>query len=63
MIFFLKTWVLDNDIASIDIAEQYIGHSIENKVGKAYTRTDRFEKRLALQNAWVEYLNTGFDYG
>jgi integrase len=59
----LKTWVLDNDIASIDIAEQYIGHSIENKVGKAYTRTDRFEKRLALQNAWVEYLNKGFEYG
>ena len=36
--------------------EAALAHTIKNKVEAAYARSDLFEKRRALMEAWAEYL-------
>ena len=42
-----------------EVAEAALAHIVRNKVEAAYRRTDLFERRRELMNAWAEYLSAG----
>ena len=38
-----------------DLLEEALGHQIANAVERAYRRTDSFERRRAVMEAWADY--------
>ena len=53
-----RTWVADKTNFQDDVAEAVLAHSLGNKVIAAYQRSDLFEKRCRLMDAWAEFIWT-----
>ena len=51
-----RDWAAEQTNAPHAVMEAALAHSIKNKVEAAYARSDLFEKRRALMEAWSEYL-------
>jgi len=55
-----RDWAADCTHAANEVCEAALAHTIENKVEAAYRRSDLFEKRRDLMNAWARFCtNTG----
>jgi len=52
-----RTWVQEQTNTAHEVAERALAHKTTNKVEAAYARSDLFEKRRELMNAWASYLN------
>ena len=52
-----RTWVQEQTNTAHEVAERALAHKTTNKVEAAYARSDLFEKRRKLMNAWASYLN------
>jgi integrase len=50
-----KTWCTEATAYASEIAEQALAHAVGNAVERAYRRTDMFEKRRRLMEAWADY--------
>lgn len=50
-----RTWVQDT-AQPWDVAETVLGHSIGNKVERAYTRSDLLDQRRILMQKWAKFL-------
>jgi integrase len=50
-----STWAADHGVDAA-LVESALAHVQGNKVAAAYQRSDRFEQRRALMQAWAEYL-------
>jgi integrase len=50
-----RDWVADQTNVQSEVAEAALAHAIPNKVEAAYKRTDFFEKRRKLMDAWGAY--------
>ena len=48
-----RTWGQDAGFAR-DLLEELLGHQIGTAVERAYRRTDNFERRRAVMQAWAE---------
>jgi integrase len=46
---------------SREICEHALAHSLPNKVEAAYRRSDLFEKRVPLMQAWADYCMSKVD--
>lgn len=51
-----RTWVQEKTDISREVAESALAHSIKDKSEAAYARSDLFEKRRELMEAWAGYL-------
>ena len=52
-----RTWVQEQTNTAHEVAERALAHKTTNKVEAAYARSDLFEKRQKLMEAWASYLN------
>ena len=50
-----RDWAAEQTNAPHAVMEAALAHTIRNKVEAAYARSDLFEKRRALMEAWAEY--------
>lgn len=50
-----RDWAAEETSVPREVSEQALAHVIENAVERAYRRSDLFEKRRALMNAWEAY--------
>ncbi|MGF6239738.1 integrase [Paraburkholderia sp. GAS38] len=50
-----RDWARENDYSS-DLAESAIAHEIGNETERAYLRTDLFNKRIPMMQAWADFL-------
>ena len=48
-------WCAETGVA-FDVAELSLGHAFGSKVARAYRRTDQFEARRGIMQAWGEYI-------
>src|SRR5262249_5657636 len=48
-------WAADRTSYPREVREQCLAHAIGNKVERAYRRSDAFEKRRRLMEAWADY--------
>ena len=53
-----RDWAAEQTNAPHAVMEAALAHTIRNKVEAAYARSDLFEKRRALMEAWAAYLET-----
>ena len=53
-----RDWAAEQTSAPHSVMEAALAHTIRNKVEAAYARSDLFDKRRALMEAWAEYLET-----
>ena len=53
-----RDWAAEQTQFPREVAEQALAHTIGNKVEAAYLRSDLFEKRRHLMQAWATYLDT-----
>jgi len=51
-----RTWVQEQTNTAHEVAERALAHKTRNKVEAAYARSDLFEKRRKLMDAWASYL-------
>ena len=51
-----RTWAAEKTNATRDIAEMSLAHRVGSDVERSYARSDLFEKRRALMDAWSAYL-------
>ena len=51
-----RDWAAEQTNAPHAVMEAALAHTIRNKVEAAYARSDLFEKRRALMEAWAAYL-------
>lgn len=51
-----RTWAQEQTSVPREIVEKALAHTIRNKAEAAYARSDLFEKRRHLMQAWSEYL-------
>jgi integrase len=51
-----RDWVAEQTDVPREVAEAALAHVHENKVEAAYRRSDFFEKRRQLMNAWCEFV-------
>ena len=51
-----RTWVQEQTNTAHEVAERALAHKTTNKVEAAYARSDLFEKRRKLMDAWARYL-------
>lgn len=56
-----RTWVQEKTNTAHEVAERALAHKTTNKVEAAYARSDLFEKRRRLMEAWASYLNRNQD--
>lgn len=54
-----RVWVQEKTNTPFEVAEKALAHKTSNKVVAAYARSDLFEKRRALMEAWARFLNNG----
>ena len=52
-----RTWVQEQTNTMHEVAERALAHKITDKSEAAYARSDLFEKRRKLMDAWANYLN------
>jgi integrase len=52
-----RTWVQEQTNTAHEVAERALAHKTSNKVEAAYARSDLFEKRRKLMDAWASYLD------
>lgn len=52
-----RTWAESETDADWETKESALGHSIGNKVERAYQRSDLFEKRRSLMDQWASFLS------
>ena len=52
-----RTWVQEQTNTAHEVAERALAHKTSNKVEAAFARSDLFEKRRKLMDAWASYLN------
>jgi integrase len=52
-----RVWVQEQTSMPFEVAEKALAHKTSNKVVAAYARSDLFEKRRQLMDAWNSYLN------
>lgn len=52
-----RTWVQEQTNTVHEVAERALAHKITDKSEAAYARSDLFEKRRKLMDAWANYLN------
>ena len=52
-----RTWVQEQTNTAHEVAERALAHKTINKVEAAYARSDLFEKRRKLMDAWASYLD------
>ena len=50
-----RDWCSESARADREVAEAALAHSIGNKVEKAYARSDLFDRRRELMDAWARY--------
>ena len=50
-----RDWVAEQTIFAYEVAESALAHTVGNKVAVAYMRTDLFDKRRKLMEAWARY--------
>ena len=51
-----RSWAAESTDYPREIAEMALGHTVGNKVERAYLRTDLFEKRVLLMQDWADFL-------
>jgi hypothetical protein len=51
--------VQDTDACAWEVSETALGHSIGNKVERAYARSDMLDRRREVMAAWAEFLTGG----
>jgi integrase len=56
-----RDWAADCTHVANEVCEAALAHTIENKVEAAYRRTDLFEKRRELMNAWARFCTDAGD--
>lgn len=52
-----RVWVQEKTNTPFEVAEKALAHKTTNKVVAAYARSDLFEKRRNLMEAWARHLN------
>jgi len=50
-----RDWAAERTSFSREVAEMALAHAIPNAVEAAYRRTDFFDKRRRLMDAWADY--------
>ena len=50
-----RTWVAEATDFPGELAEQALSHQVGNAVERSYQRSDQFERRRALMEAWAAY--------
>jgi integrase len=50
-----RTWCAEQTAFPHEVCEQALGHAISNAVERAYKRTDLFDRRRKLMEAWASY--------
>ena len=50
-----RDWAAERTSFPRELAELSLAHSVGNEVEQAYRRTDMFEKRRKLMEAWAAY--------
>jgi integrase len=53
-----RTWAQERTNFPREVAELALAHVNQDRVEAAYARSDLFEKRRAMMNAWTAYLTT-----
>ena len=53
-----RTWTEEHTRFPREVAEQALAHTIGSAVERAYRRTDMFDKRRELMEAWATYCTT-----
>lgn len=51
-----RTWVQEQTEVAREVAEAALAHKLENKVEAAYARSDFFDRRRSLMEAWADYV-------
>ena len=54
-----RDWVIEQTSTPWAVAEAALAHNVGNSTEAAYMRSDRFDQRRALMNAWAEYIIGG----
>jgi integrase len=52
-----STWCTEQTSFPTEVREMALAHAVGSTVEQAYRRTDLFEKRRALADAWASYVN------
>jgi integrase len=52
-----RTWAAEKTTVPHEVAELAIAHAVSDAVVAAYKRTDLFDRRRALMEAWADYIN------
>jgi len=50
------TWCAETQDVSSQVSKAALGHTFENKVGRAYRRTDFLDRRRALMELWANHV-------
>lgn len=53
-----RDWVSDSTMFPREVAEAALAHVIKDKTERAYARSDLFDKRRAMMNAWASFVDT-----
>ena len=51
-----RDWANEAAHADREVAEMCLAHSIGNKVEQAYSRSDLFQRRRSLMDAWARFV-------
>jgi integrase len=51
-----RTWAQESTNFPSEVAEMALGHTVGSKVERAYARGDALNKRVAIMQAWADYL-------
>ena len=54
--FYFRTWIAEATDAPYEVAEEVLAHSVDNKVARAYKRTDYIEMRRTIIDYWAEFV-------
>lgn len=54
-----RDWVAEQTSFPSEVIEMALAHKVGDAVVRAYMRTDQFEKRRALAEAWAAYCDGG----
>ena len=53
-----RDWAAEETILPREVVEAALAHVVQNKVEAAYARSDLFERRRRLMNAWASAIET-----
>ena len=52
-----RTWAQEQTNFPWELAEMSLGHKVGSKVERAYARGDALKKRIAIMQAWANFLD------